>query len=131
MLAEKYKAMKIGRDELAASHKSKTVVRAVRGSLTGETKEINLAGGRFSVVGELWVKNATLDVAFPHDFDPLNPSRYNDLHAEARGVIAELYLDLKPHLRKVLADKDRRPTFTKTVSFSFLFRLSAHPSVSD
>ncbi|KAH9161732.1 hypothetical protein EDB89DRAFT_1913721 [Lactarius sanguifluus] len=82
-LAEKYKALKIDCDELAASRRPTNAARAPRGSLSGESKEISLAGGRFSVVGELWVDATMLDVAFPHGFDPLNPAHYsaNDPHA--------------------------------------------------
>jgi hypothetical protein len=87
--------------------------------LDGTSKEIRLAGGRFSVVGELWVSTATLDIPFPENFDPLNGLvRYATPNAEARGAIAELYLDLKPHLRSVLADAEQRPLFKEHVSFN-------------
>ncbi|KAH9033614.1 hypothetical protein EDB85DRAFT_1890140 [Lactarius pseudohatsudake] len=112
-LAKKYKALKIDRDELAASRRPANAARAPRGSLSGESKEISLAGGRFSVAGELWVDAAMLDVTFPQGFDPLNPARYsaNDPHANARGVMAELYLDLAPHLQQLLMDRDRKKSF--------------------
>ena len=116
MLADRYRGVKTDRDRLAATRKPKTV-KAPKVALSGEEKEIALAGGRFSVVGEPWVNRTTLDVAFPQDFDPLNPRRYTDPHAEVRGIIAEVYLDLPPHLRKLLADDDRRPTFKRAVSF--------------
>lgn len=69
------------------------------------------------MVGELWVSKTTLAIPFPQDIDPLDPARYVDLRSEARGVIAEVYLDLVPHLREALADSDRRLTFTEIVSF--------------
>ncbi|KAI9455174.1 hypothetical protein BJY52DRAFT_1188537 [Lactarius psammicola] len=116
-LAQKYKGLKINLDEMATSRKSTKTVRTAGGSsLSGESKEISLAGGRFSVVGELWVSKTTLDIPFPQGFDPLNPNRYSDPRAEARGVIAELYLDLAPHLQQSLADPNRRETF-KTIFF--------------
>ncbi|KAI9433793.1 hypothetical protein BJY52DRAFT_1198444 [Lactarius psammicola] len=94
-LAQKYKGLKINLDEMATSRKSTKTVRTAGGSsLSGESKEISLAGG----------------------FDPLNPNRYSDPCAEARGVIAELYLDLAPHLQQSLADPNRRETF-KTIFF--------------
>ncbi|KAI9433159.1 hypothetical protein H4582DRAFT_2187437 [Lactarius indigo] len=113
LLVEKYKALKIDRDELAASRRPTNAARAPRGSLSGESKEISHAGGRFSVVGELWVDTATLEVPFPQNFDPLNPARYSpdDPHAEVRGVMAELYLDLAPSLRQLLADRNRKRSF--------------------
>ncbi|KAH9013070.1 hypothetical protein EDB85DRAFT_2158477 [Lactarius pseudohatsudake] len=115
-LAEKYKALKIDRDELAASRRPANAARAPRGSLSGESKEISLAGGRFSVVGELWVDAAMLAGTFPQGFDPLNPARYsaNDPHANARGIMAELYLDLAPHLQQLMMDRDRKKSFKST-----------------
>ncbi|SRR6266702_717592 len=119
MLAEKYKALKIDHNELAASRRSakKSSVRTAKELLAGESKEISLAGGRFSVVGELWVDETTLETPVSHDTDPLNPSRYADPGSEARSTVAELYLDLKPHLRPALVDDNRRSTFVKLVSF--------------
>jgi hypothetical protein len=118
LLADKHKALKIEHAEMGASRKPKTA-RAGRGSLTGEAKEISHAGGRFSVVGEPWVELATMRIPFPRDVDPMNPSRYNDKDPgiEQRGIIAELYLDLAPHLQLALADPDRQDTFTTGVSF--------------
>ncbi len=98
----------------------KTVKAGNELSLKEELKEISLAGGRFSVVGELWVNKTTLDIAFPQGFDPLNPDRYSDLHTEARGVIAEVYLGLAPPLQKALADHNRREAFKTAVSFNCL-----------
>ncbi|KAI9428666.1 hypothetical protein BJY52DRAFT_1232716 [Lactarius psammicola] len=115
-LAQKYKGLKINLDEMATSRKSTKTVRTAGGSsLSGELKEISLAGGRFSVVGELCVSKTTLDIPFPQGFDPLNPNRYSDPCAKARGVIAELYLDLAPHLQQLLADPNQRETF-KTIA---------------
>ncbi|KAI9448411.1 hypothetical protein H4582DRAFT_2068927 [Lactarius indigo] len=113
MLGNELKALRINYEELEEVNKSTKTSRAARGSLEGESREISLAGGRFSVVGELWVKKTTLGIPFPEHLDPLNPSRYNDPAggSEARGVIAELYRDLKPHLRLALADPDRSMTF--------------------
>jgi hypothetical protein len=115
LLANRCKALKIKNNNLTASCKSKT--KAPKGSAEVVKKEIKHAGGRFSVVGELWVSRATLDIPFPINFDLFNPAHYSDPNTEACGTIAELYMDLKPHLQSYLADPVQRPSFKETVSF--------------
>jgi hypothetical protein len=61
-------------------------------------------------------------MARPEGVDPLNPDRYRDPAAESRGVIAEIYQDLPPHLQEALANDNRRATFKKHVCF-----MSFHP----
>ncbi|KAN0128941.1 hypothetical protein V8E53_004713 [Lactarius tabidus] len=102
LLANRCKALKIENNNLMASHKSKT--KGLKGSAEVVKKEIKHAGGRFSVVGKLWVSRAMLDIPFPENFDPSNPAHYSDPNAEAHGTISELYMDLKPHLQSYLAD---------------------------
>ena len=87
--------------------------------LTGEDKEISLAGGRFSVVGELWLNSSVLDIARPEGVDPLSPDHYDsgDRAADNQGIIAELYQDLPPHLQNALANDNRRASFKKLVCF--------------
>ena len=70
--------------------------------------------------GELWVNIMTLDIKFPKEFDPLSPNHYLDSHAEAHGIMAELYQDLKirPNLQNVLVDHDQRPMFAKYVGYN-------------
>ncbi|KAI9432907.1 hypothetical protein H4582DRAFT_2082715 [Lactarius indigo] len=113
MLGNELKALRIDYEELEEVNKSTKTSRAARGSLEGESREILLARGRFSIVGELWVKKTTLGIPFPEHLDPLNPSCYNDPAggSEAHGVITELYRDLKPHLWLELADPDQSMTF--------------------
>ena len=93
--------------------------------LTGEDKEISLAGGRFSVVGELWLNSSVLDIARPEGVDPLSPDRYDssDPAAENQSVIAELYQDLPPHLQIALANDNRRASFKKLVCFHAFLRV--------
>ncbi|KAI9444317.1 hypothetical protein H4582DRAFT_2071884 [Lactarius indigo] len=115
MLGNELKALRIDYEELEEVNnlKSTKTSRAAKGSLEGESREISLARGRFSVVGELWVKKTTLGIPFPEHLDPLDPSRYNDPAggSEARGVITELYRDLKPHLWLALVDPDQSMMF--------------------
>ncbi|KAI9430201.1 hypothetical protein H4582DRAFT_2087413 [Lactarius indigo] len=115
MLGNELKALRIDYEELEEVNnlKSTKTSRAARGSLEGESREISLARGRFSIVGELWVKKTTLGIPFPEHLDPLDPSHYNDPAggSEARGVITELYRDLKPHLWLALVDPDQSMMF--------------------
>jgi hypothetical protein len=115
MLVSKYKSLKIEHDLVASRRSGKSTKRPERGSLSGESKEISLAGGRFSVVGELWVGTALLDIPYPREVDPLNAARYASSNAENLGVIAELYQDLPPHLQEALASENRHATFKKIV----------------
>ena len=87
--------------------------------LTGEDKEISLAGGRFSVVGELWLNSSVLDIACPEGVNPLSPDHYDssDPAAENQSVIAELYQDLPPHLQIALTNDNRQASFKKLVCF--------------
>ncbi len=114
-LVSKYKLLKIKHDKLAASLKSKKSKGTEKALLKGGSRDISHAGGRFSVVGELWVNKTVLDIPYPQDVDPLNPARYNDRRSQDLGVIAELYQDLPPHLHNALANASRRVEFTKTV----------------
>ena len=71
------------------------------------------------MVGELWVNTDTLDLPFPESFDPDDArARYKDLNTEACGTIAEIYCDLKPHLRSYLADPELRPSFKEHVGLN-------------
>ena len=84
-------------------------------------KEILLAGGRFCMVGELWVDKDMLDLPFPENFDLDNAqAHYQDLDTWACGTIAKLYWDLKPHLQSYLADAELRPSFKEHVSVNLL-----------
>ena len=87
--------------------------------LTGEDKEISLAGGRFSVVGELWLNSSVLDIACPEGVNPLSPDHYDssDPAAENQSVIAELYQDLPPHLQIALANDNRQASFKNLYVF--------------
>ena len=107
---------------LVASYRSRrsNSQRAERGTLTGEAKEISLAGGRFFVVGELWVSGSVLDIPRPQGVDPLSASRYENAASESQAVIAELYQDLPPHLQEALANENRQAGFKKHVSFASL-----------
>ncbi|KAF8267082.1 hypothetical protein EI94DRAFT_1802179 [Lactarius quietus] len=49
LLSRKYKSLKIEHDNLEASRMPRATAGTGRGSLSGESKEISLAGGRFSV----------------------------------------------------------------------------------
>ncbi|KAF8269225.1 hypothetical protein EI94DRAFT_1799504 [Lactarius quietus] len=116
LLAEKYKSLRIEYGTLAASYKSRKSngPRAERGALSGQAKEISLAGGRFSVVGELWVGSSLLDIPYPRDVDPLSVARYANKASEDRSVIAELYWGLLPDLQKALSNGNRRAAFKTT-----------------
>lgn len=109
---------------LQIAHKSHKP-RAQKESLEGVQKESSHAGGRFSVVGELWVSRGTLDLLFPENFNPMSQLRYQSPDTEACGTIAEIYLDLKPHLQSILADAGQRPLFKQHVSFD-LCSVCAH-----
>lgn len=75
-------------------------------------------GGRFSVVGELWVSNSTLDIPRPSDeVNPLSPNRYDTPTTRSRAIIAEIYQDLPPHLQDALANDNRRKSFKDIVCF--------------
>lgn len=92
----------------------------------GLETDIKRAGGRFSVVGELWVSEATLDIAMPNpeSVDLFDRKRYDDRRTEACAIIAEIYLDLKTDLRLILADPMQRVLFKTHVSLDlFLCRL--------
>jgi len=66
--------------------------------LTGEDKEISLAGGQFCFVYELWLDLQTLDLECPTDLDPLNPCHYEDGPLQKLAIVAELYGSLSPNL---------------------------------
>ena len=121
-LAERYRSLRIEYATLAAESRFKKSngSRAPRGTLTGESKEISLAGGRFAVTCELWVSRSLLDMARPEDVDPLDPSRYDDLISKNRAIVEELYQDLPPHLQDALANADRRTSFKQIVYFHVL-----------
>lgn len=98
------------------------------GALTGESKEISLAGGRFSVVGELWVSSSVLNIPRPEGVDPLSPTCYNsgDPAAGNQGVIAELYQDLPLHLQNALANDNWRVAFKALVLLFFMSFTRSH-----
>ena len=70
-LAARYKALKIQSEDLVVSRKLVPKGKAPKVYLEGMNKEISLAGGRFCMVGELWVDKDTLDLPFPENFDLL------------------------------------------------------------
>ena len=124
LLAEKYRSLRIEYGTLAAEFRSKRSndSQAQRGALTGESREISLAGGRFSVVGELWLTDSMLDIPCPKEVDPLSPGRYADPTTRSRTITAELYQDLPPHLQDALANVNRRKSFKSIVRFHVLIR---------
>lgn len=132
-LAEKYKALRKEYDTLAASYRSRRSgsQRAERGTLSGEAKEITLAGGRFFVVGELWISSSVLDIPRPQGVDPLSASRYENATSESQAVIAELYQNLPPHLQEALANENRRAGFKKHVCFASSSIPQIRPDQSD
>ena len=76
----RYKALKIQSKDLVVSHKSVPKGKAPKVHLGGMNKEILLAGGRFCMVGELWVDKDMLDLPFPENFDLDNAqAHYQDL----------------------------------------------------
>ena len=83
--------------------------------LSGEDKEISLAGGRFCFAYELWLDPQTLDLECPADLDPLNPRRYEDDPLQKLAIVAELYGSLSPNLRASLMNADRRESFKDLV----------------
>lgn len=107
------------------SRKSQATGRAPKESLDGVQKEILHTGGRFSVVGKLWVSKGTLDLPFPENFNPSSPLHYKSPDAQACGNIVEIYLDLKLHLQSILTDAGQRAMFKECVSFD-LFSVYAH-----
>ncbi|KAI9432012.1 hypothetical protein H4582DRAFT_2102612 [Lactarius indigo] len=107
----KYKSLVTKHERLLASFKAKKSKGAERGSLSGEEKEISLAGGRFSVIGEPWVARPIFAIPFPRNVDPLDPTRYANKTSEDLGIIAELYRSLPKHLQKALANDNRRDAF--------------------
>lgn len=117
-LAQRYRSLKIERDEIAALYRqARNPKGKEKGLLHREEKEISLAGGRFSVVGELWVPSTILDISRVHSLavDPLSAERYSDHYSEDLGIVAELYRDLSPRLQEALGHENRRASFKKIV----------------
>ena len=81
--------------------------------------DIKRAGGKFSVIGELWVSGNTLDIDMPNPerVNLFDPKCYDNRHTEACATIAEIYLDLKTDLQLVLADPEQRGLFKEHISF--------------
>jgi hypothetical protein len=98
--------------------------KTARATLTGEDKEISLAGGRFSFVGELWVSGHILELDRPIGVDPLNPQRYAESGMGEMAMVAELYDSLPPKLQDMLASTKRRPTFKTIVSSFYSLHIS-------
>ena len=120
-LVARYKALKIQSEDLVVSRKSVPKGKALKVYLESMNKEISLAGGRFCMVGELWVDKDMLDLPFPENFDLDDAQvRYQNLDTRAHGTIAELYRDLKPHLWGYLADDELRPLFKEHASVNLL-----------
>ena len=105
------------------------LAKGCKSMLSGEDKEISLAGGRFTFAHELWVDRSTLDLDCPPigSVDPLNPRRYDDGPLQNLAVIAKLYVSLLPELRGTLVSKDRGGSFKEIVSPNTSFH---HPNYS-
>jgi hypothetical protein len=122
MLMKKYKQLKVNAAKVNApdSQRSGTKSKGRKSMLSGQDKEISLAGGRFTFAYELWVDRSTLGLECVENVDPLNPRRYEEASLQKIAVVAEIHASLSPSLRACLTDKDRRETFIETVCQYFV-----------
>ena len=116
MFSQKYRSLQMECNELARTlQRSKRAIAKGRIVLHGEEKQISLAGGKFLVVGELWVHETILDIPCPRGVDPLSMTRYDNSYSEDRAIITEIHADLSNSLQEALADMDRQESFKVTV----------------
>ena len=116
MLAHKYRSLRMEYDEMkVALKKAKKTGSGKNRMLLREDKLISLAGGRFLVVGELWVHDNLFNSPCPRGLDPLCKMCYNNPYSQERAIIAELYASLSDDLQWALADEHRREGFRATV----------------
>ncbi|KAF8274705.1 hypothetical protein EI94DRAFT_1794000 [Lactarius quietus] len=111
-LFHRYNALQTKYNTLKST-KSVPLKKGRRSMLSGEDKEITLAGGWFSFVFELWVDDPVFECDHPSGLDPLNPEHYHTKHAEGLTITAELYSSLPLHLQEALADLRQQTSFKK------------------
>ncbi|KAH9959377.1 hypothetical protein BGW80DRAFT_1464759 [Lactifluus volemus] len=113
-LTQKYKALKLRCSQLESTIKSTRTKKGRKSDLSGEDREITHAGGRFALIGELWVDAAILKFDRPMSVDPLNPARYESPREGEFAILAEVYESLPEHLQQALSDKKRQASFITT-----------------
>ncbi|KAI0320305.1 hypothetical protein OF83DRAFT_1169424 [Amylostereum chailletii] len=79
-----------------------------------QRSKISRAGGKFSIMNELWLTDVVFETPRLMDIDPMQPTRYESDYAKNLAATAELYDSLPPSLQVVLADDKQRPWFVRT-----------------